>query len=65
MYIIISMSKQIGVVTKNIKVSDELAARIAKHGGFHTTYGDIIVALLDYFESRNPGARVTDQRQKK
>jgi hypothetical protein len=59
------MSKHESALTKNIKVSDELAARLAKHGGFHTTYADIIEGLLDYFETRNPGARVTDQHQGK
>jgi hypothetical protein len=59
------MSKQIGVVTKNIKVSDELAARLAKHGGFHTSYADIIVALLDFYERQKPGSRVTDETRKK
>jgi hypothetical protein len=59
------MSKQVSTLTKNIKVSDELAARLAKHGGFHTTYSDILLALLDYFESRNPGSRVTDEKTMK
>lgn len=59
------MSEQIAVAkTKNIKVSDKLAERLAKHGGFQTSYADIIKALLDYFESRNPGKRVTDEKQK-
>jgi hypothetical protein len=57
------MSKQVAVVTKNIKVSEKLAARLAKHGGFHTSYADIIEALLDYFETRNPGKRATDERK--
>jgi hypothetical protein len=52
-------------VTKNIKVSDELAARLANHGGFHTTYADIIEALLNFYERQKPGSRVTDEIKKK
>ena len=56
------MSKQIAVVTKNIKVSEELAKRLAKHGGFQTSYADIIKALLDFYEKQRPGKRVTDEK---
>jgi hypothetical protein len=37
-------------MTKNIKVSDELAKRLASHGGFHSTYAQIIEMLLDFYE---------------
>lgn len=57
-----AMSKQIAVVTKNIKVSEELAKRLAKHGGFQTSYADIIKALLDFYEKQRPGKRVTDEK---
>ena len=49
-------------VTKNIKVSDELAERLAKHGAFHTSYADIIEGLLDFYEKQRPGMRVTDEK---
>jgi hypothetical protein len=52
-------------VTKNIKVSDKLAERLAKHGGFHTSYADIIESLLDFYEKQRPGARVTDETRRK
>jgi hypothetical protein len=55
------MSKQIAV-TKNIKVSEKLAERLAKHGGFHTSYADIIESLLDFYEKQRPGKRVTDEK---
>jgi hypothetical protein len=53
------MTKELAV-TKNIKVSDELAERLAKHGGFHTSYGDILKALLDFYEKQRPGKRATE-----
>jgi hypothetical protein len=56
------MTKELAV-TKNIKVSDELAERLAKHGGFHTSYGDILEALLDFYEKQRPGKRATDDKQ--
>jgi hypothetical protein len=56
------MSKQIAV-TKNIKVSEKLAERLAKHGGFHTSYADIIESLLDFYEKQRPGKRVTDENE--
>jgi hypothetical protein len=58
------MQKQIAAVTKNIKVSDGLAKRLASHGGFHTSYADIIESLLDFYEKQRPGSRVTDEKKK-
>jgi hypothetical protein len=59
------MLREISAVTKNIKVSDKLAERLAKHGGFHTSYADIIESLLDFYEKQRPGARVTDETRRK
>jgi hypothetical protein len=43
--------QQQSTMTKNIKVSDELAKRLASHGGFHSTYAQIITMLLDFLRS--------------
>lgn len=40
-------------MTKNIKVSDELAKRLASHGGFHSIYAQIITMLLDFYEKHH------------
>jgi hypothetical protein len=40
-------------MTKNIKVSDELAKRLASHGGFHSIYAQIIEMLLDFYEKHH------------
>jgi len=48
-----SAQQQQAGLTKNIKVSDELAKRLAAHGGFHSTYAQIITILLDFYESHH------------
>jgi hypothetical protein len=49
MLVVLTRQQQAGL-TKNIKVSDELAKRLASHGGFHSTYVQIIEMLLDFYE---------------
>jgi hypothetical protein len=61
-------------MTKNIKVSDKLAERLATHRrytedlnrtrsfAFHNSYADIIESLLNFYEKQRPGKRVTDEK---
>jgi hypothetical protein len=52
-------------VTKNIKVSDEVAKRLAAHGGFHSTYAQIITMLLDHYEGKHQGTKENKEGGKK
>ena len=38
-------------LVKTIKLDDRVHARLAKHGTIGQTYQDVIVKLLDYYES--------------
>ena len=38
-------------LVKTIKLDDKVHARLAKHGTIGQTYQDVIVKLLDYYES--------------
>jgi hypothetical protein len=40
-------------LTKNIKLSDELAKRLVSDRGFHSTYAQIIEMLLDFYEKHH------------
>jgi nitrate reductase assembly molybdenum cofactor insertion protein NarJ len=50
-------------MTKNIKVSDELAKRLASHGGFHSTYAQIIEMLLDFYENNQEQRKNKDEKE--
>jgi hypothetical protein len=55
--------QQQSTMTKNIKVSDELAKRLASHGGFHSTYAQIIEMLLDFYENNQERQKEKDEKE--
>jgi len=41
-----------GIMVKTLKISDETHARLSKIGVFGETFEDIIIKLLDSYESK-------------
>jgi predicted CopG family antitoxin len=39
-------------MVKTIKISDEIHARLSKHGYIGETYEDVIEKLLDFYDSK-------------
>jgi len=46
------MKNSIINVVKTIKISDEIHARLSKHGCIGETYEDVIEMLLDFYDSK-------------
>ncbi|MGD1838514.1 MAG: DUF7557 family protein [Nitrososphaeraceae archaeon] len=40
-------------MVKTIKISEEVHSRLAKHGSIGETFEDVIIKLLNFYDSKN------------